>query len=124
MVLFNPLSVNPHKMVEHTQTIRWLLPTNCLSVFDHFVRLALIVLKKFIQNCLQNSKEKPEACTFIKKEMFFCGFCKIYKNSFTQNNFGRPLLDFIDFIEKKIVFALKVLPVLCRVLENPIYALT
>ena len=28
-------------MVKHTQTIPWLLPTNCLSVFDHFVRLAL-----------------------------------------------------------------------------------
>ena len=23
-------------MVNHTQTIRWLLLTNCLSVFDHF----------------------------------------------------------------------------------------
>ena len=42
-----------HKMVKHTQTIRWLkitehtgtirrlLPTNCSSVFDHFLRLAL-----------------------------------------------------------------------------------
>ena len=28
-------------MVKHTQTIRRLLPTNYLSVFDHFVRLAL-----------------------------------------------------------------------------------
>ena len=28
-------------MVKHTQTIRWLLPANCLSVFDHFVELAL-----------------------------------------------------------------------------------
>ena len=28
-------------MVKHPQRIRWLLPTNCLSVFDHFVRLAL-----------------------------------------------------------------------------------
>ena len=28
-------------MVKHTQTIRRLLPTNCLSVFDHFVALAL-----------------------------------------------------------------------------------
>ena len=27
----------PHKMVKHTQTIRRLLPTNCLSVFDHFM---------------------------------------------------------------------------------------
>ena len=31
----------PHKMVKHTQTIRRLLPTNRLSVFDHFVELVL-----------------------------------------------------------------------------------
>ena len=31
-------------MVKHTQTIRWLLPTNCLSVSDHFVAFALKVL--------------------------------------------------------------------------------
>ena len=29
------------QMVKHTQTIHRLLPTNCLSVFDHFVGLAL-----------------------------------------------------------------------------------
>ena len=29
------------KMVKHTQTIRRKLPTNCLSVFDRFVGLAL-----------------------------------------------------------------------------------
>ena len=28
-------------MVKHTQTICWTLPTNCLSVFDHFVGLVL-----------------------------------------------------------------------------------
>ena len=28
-------------MVKHTQTIRQLLPMNCLSLFDHFVGLAL-----------------------------------------------------------------------------------
>ena len=31
----------PHKIVKHTETIRRLLPRNCLSVFDHFVVLAL-----------------------------------------------------------------------------------
>ena len=41
----NPLSANPHEMVKHTQTIRRLLQTNCLSVFDHFVGLALKELK-------------------------------------------------------------------------------
>ena len=35
-------------MVKHTQTIRRQKPTNCLSVFDHFVGLALKVL---IQLC-------------------------------------------------------------------------
>ena len=29
-----------HKMVKHTQIIRRLLPTNYLSVFDHFLGLA------------------------------------------------------------------------------------
>ena len=33
-------------MVKHTQTVRQLLPTNCLSVFDHFVLLALKGLRK------------------------------------------------------------------------------
>ena len=28
-----------HKMVKHIQTIHRLLPTNCWSVFDHFVEL-------------------------------------------------------------------------------------
>ena len=32
-------------MIKHTQTIRQLLPTNSLSVFNHFVGLALKGLK-------------------------------------------------------------------------------
>ena len=31
----------PHKMVKHTQTIGRLSQTNCFSVFDYFVGLAL-----------------------------------------------------------------------------------
>ena len=49
--VFNPLSANPHKMVKHSQAIRRLLPTNCLSVFDHFVGLAskglMLTLNRF-----------------------------------------------------------------------------
>ena len=37
-------------MVKHTQTIRWLLPTNSLSVFDHFVGLALKGLILIVSN--------------------------------------------------------------------------
>ena len=33
-------------MVKHTQTIRRLLPMNCLTVFDHFVELALEGLRE------------------------------------------------------------------------------
>ena len=31
----------PHKMVKHTQTVRQQHPTNCLSVFDRSVGLAV-----------------------------------------------------------------------------------
>ena len=31
----------PYKMDKHTETICRQQPTNCLSVFDHFVELAL-----------------------------------------------------------------------------------
>ena len=34
----------PLKMLKHTETIRRQQPTNCLSLFDHFVGLALIGL--------------------------------------------------------------------------------
>ena len=38
-------------MVKHTQTIRRHQPTNCLSVFDHFVNLALKGLKEDLTLC-------------------------------------------------------------------------
>ena len=41
------LSTPAHKMLKHTKTIRRLLPTNCLSVFDHFVGLALKGLRVY-----------------------------------------------------------------------------
>ena len=37
----------PHKMVRHTQTIRRQQPTNCLSMFDHFVGFAVKGLKQY-----------------------------------------------------------------------------
>ena len=38
--ILNPYSANSTKW-SNTQTIRWLLPTNCLNVFGHFVGLVL-----------------------------------------------------------------------------------
>ena len=40
----NPWSANPTKWW-NTRKLRWLLLTNCLNVFDHFVGLALKALK-------------------------------------------------------------------------------
>ena len=38
---FNPLSANPTKCSSSIKQLIGNLPTNCLSVFDHFVGLAL-----------------------------------------------------------------------------------
>ena len=40
-------------MVKHAQTIRRLLATNCLSVFDHFEGLAIKGLKDHIASDIQ-----------------------------------------------------------------------
>ena len=48
-----------HKMVKHIQTIHRLLPTNCWSVFDHFVELMRKGLKsgpKRVTTCARKPK--------------------------------------------------------------------
>ena len=45
-------------MVKHTQTIVEKLPTNCLSVFDHFVKFALKGLKENF-SFLESSNAPP-----------------------------------------------------------------
>ena len=54
-------------MVKHTQTICWLLPTNCLSVFDHFVGMVLmrlmnstmiILINEFLVKMSKENKNK------------------------------------------------------------------
>ena len=56
-------------MIQHTQTIFRLLPTNCLSVFDHFIRLSLIGLKHI----------------FLYKTLFPVAFYAIMNNDFAKN---------------------------------------
>ena len=50
----------PHKMVKQTQTIRRLLPTNCLSVFDHIVGLPLKGLtgEPYLVLCMLSNRAK------------------------------------------------------------------
>ena len=49
---FNPLSANPEKWSNTLKQIVGNLPTICLSVFDHFMNLALKGLK--VSSVLQN----------------------------------------------------------------------
>ena len=50
VLILTLLKRQPYKMVKHTQTIRRLFPTNCLSVIDHLLGL---VLKGLMQYFLQ-----------------------------------------------------------------------
>ena len=43
---FNPVSANPTKWSNTPKQFFGKLPTNCLSVFDHFVKLALKGLRR------------------------------------------------------------------------------
>ena len=49
-----PFKRQPHKMVKYTKTICRQWPTNCLSVFNHFVGLALKGLRFLNQISPQN----------------------------------------------------------------------
>ena len=60
-------------MVKHTQTIRRLFPTNSLSVFDHFVELALkrlncivMLIHEKYQRCFHNSVKHLRWHVFAK----------------------------------------------------------
>ena len=59
-----PFKPHYHKMVKHTQTICRKLPTNCLSVFDHFVGLALKGLK--VSLIEMKGKLRPPHSVFLK----------------------------------------------------------
>ena len=73
-----PFKRQPHKMVKRTQTICRKKPTSCLSVFDHFVGLALkgliLLQTAFMSFCtffFQTSYEVPFrqyyfACFLVK----------------------------------------------------------
>ena len=71
-------------MVKHTQTIRRKLTTNCLSVFDHFVGLAVKGLNESVE-CLQVTQPQilPK-----KNEIVF----KYFFITFSNNFFSRPAL--------------------------------
>ena len=95
----------PHKMVKHTQAIRRLFSTNCLSVFDHFVRLALNWLRLccwwwwcWCLLLLKNTSSRMFSCPH--KSMFLAEraqrngvfFCLFYEIPFIKKKSSRGVL--------------------------------
>ena len=60
-----------HEMVKHTQTICQQNPATCLSVFDHFVRLALkgLILSsvKYFTNTSHQERKKEDLRSIVSK---------------------------------------------------------
>ena len=54
---FNPLSANPTKWSNTLEQIVAILPTNCLNVFDHFVKLAVKGLRAFYHQIFHKQVE-------------------------------------------------------------------
>ena len=57
-------------MFKHTQTIRRLLPTNCLSMFDHFVGLVLKGLKLLLLLAIARKSAKSDGCIMAESLTF------------------------------------------------------
>ena len=62
-IFFNPLSANPTKWPNTLKQFVGKLPTNCLSVFGHFLNLALKGLRSTLNNL--NSIVTTEICCTV-----------------------------------------------------------
>ena len=61
----NPLSVNPTKWSNKLKQFVGNLPTTCLSVFDHFVKLALKGYLRYKTITSQNVPSKAQIKNFF-----------------------------------------------------------
>ena len=83
--LFNPLSANPHKMVKHTQnTILRQQATSCVTMFDHFVGLALKGLTVFDHFVGLALKELSKASRSLDKFSVFKNGSNIQERQFMK----------------------------------------
>ena len=73
-------------MVKPTQTIRRLSPTNCLSVFDHFVGLAPNRLRNYINSQLLYFLVFLLSSLLFSAFDFFCDFWKKKKKITIKKN--------------------------------------
>ena len=89
-------------MVKHTQTIRWLLSTNCLSMFDHSVGLALKGIT-FTKRTLVNLNN----CYCMKKNVMLCA---IWYHFFNLKN--------VKSTPRKVQLLVKLQPAVCNVTKK------
>ena len=74
----NPLSANPSKWSNTLNQFVGKLPTNWLSVFDHFEGLALKRLRsRFYSSGTENSKDKTKYCSKLSFLLFARLICCI-----------------------------------------------
>ena len=72
-------------MVKHTQIIRQLLPRTCLSMFDHFVRLALKGLNLLVKKISLLGYIKPVITNTIINNVFqHQGHSQSYVQNYVQ----------------------------------------
>ena len=87
-------------MVKHTQAIRRLLPTNCLSVFEHFVKLALKGLNKHAP--CKKKQARRNQMPFFNKELSKTIMTRTkLQNIFLQNT-GVRKIEYV--LQKKQIF--------------------
>ena len=70
-------------MVKHTQTIRRLLAMNCLSVFDHFVGLALKGLNDHCSN--YSGLIQRSGSVSMENQRLHAIACKVFKTLIELN---------------------------------------
>ena len=75
MAIFNPLSANPTEWLKTPKQFVRKLPTNCLSVLDHFVGLAL----KGLNHGFSEFHDFSGLVGFIKFPFLFC-FASIHSS--------------------------------------------
>ena len=102
-MIINPLSANFTKWWNTFKQFVGKLPTNCLSVFDHFVKLALKRLKyliNIVQTCIILSvnlgTEALTTCTVLSI------LCKKISNDI--NYLPNPMIPFVTLLLQKYPF--------------------
>ena len=95
--LFNPISANPTKWPNTLKQFVSNLPTNCLSVFGHFVNLAVKGLIK-VQTWRSATLLKRDSNTIV----FSCEICKIISSTYFEEHLVTTVSDLFKNLHQKL----------------------